>query len=90
MTQIEKNDGHTEPFDERKFYASILLTCREHSDPTAGCHGIAAAVTDTVAEQVADRESVMSTELRMLGRDALEEHSRTLADAFYVHDFERD
>lgn len=79
-----------EPFDDRKFYASILLTCRKYGDPTTGCHDIAATVTDTVVAEISGRETVMSTELRMLGRDALAEHSETLADEFYVHDFERD
>lgn len=86
---VVKRSGGTEEFDPRKVYGSIFLTCVRRSDHgKEECEDIAQRVTDGIAEKVADREEVLSVEIRMWGRNALREIDTDLAEAYYTHHIE--
>lgn len=83
---VVKRSGGAEPFDERKVYGSVYNICRTKTDRgTPECEDIAGRVADHVAEKVADREEVLSVEIRMWGRNKLREIDESLAAAYYVH-----
>lgn len=87
---VVKRSGGTEPFDERKVYASVYLTCLTHSDHDQyECEDIAETVSEYVAAQVEDREEVLSVEIRMWGRNRLRDIDEQLAEAYYTHHVEK-
>lgn len=83
---VVKRSGGVEPFDPRKVYGSIFLTCVNRSDHgKERCEDIAEQVTDVIEEHVADREEVLSVEIRIWGRNALKTIDEGLAEEYYTH-----
>lgn len=86
MNQIVKRNGHTEPFDERKVYASIYAVCLSLrvSDGTAEL--IAESVTDEVKEHLTDGE-ISARQLHLFVVDRLKHYNPAAA---YLYDTHKD
>lgn len=81
-----KRRGGSEPYDEKKVYASIYRVCLNRTDrQKTDCEDIAETVTDYVTEQVEGRQEVLSVEIRMWTRNKLREIDEQLAQLYYTH-----
>lgn len=64
MQHIVKRKGHTEPYDERKLYASVFSACQSVREPTGSSELIADKVVRDVANWIEKKHEVTSNDIR--------------------------
>ena len=84
MKHIVKRAGHSEPFDERKLYASIYASCLSVHEQSATAELIAQKVTENVLNWLESKTEVTSNDIRGIAGQFLSEHNRH-AGYLYLH-----
>ena len=64
MKHIVKRAGHTEPYDERKLYASIFSACQSVREPMGSAELIADKVVADMAVWIEQKHEVTSNDIR--------------------------
>lgn len=64
MQHIVKRKGHTEPYDDRKVYASVYSSCRSVHEPAGSAELIADQVSKKLAEWIKKKSEVTSNDIR--------------------------
>lgn len=87
MQHIVKRKGHTEPFDQRKIYASVYSSCivLRMSDEEAEL--LADTVTKDVVKALSSHTEVSSREIH---KNVVESLERYNPDAAYLYDTHKD
>lgn len=63
MKHIVKRKGHSEPYDERKVYASVYASCLSVRVPQGEAELVAEKVSAEVAKWIADKPEVTSGDI---------------------------
>jgi|SRR3989344_7171219 len=84
---IVKRRGHTEPYDEKKVYASAYAACRNTHLSEQESEKIADTVMRKVSQWVLSQEEVRSQEIFVHTTEALRELAR---DAAFMYETHRD
>ena len=79
---IVKRGGHTEPYDEKKFYASVFSACFALREPSPTCELVAGKVTSELNEWIKDKHEVTSDDLRRKASEFLEFYNSDAAHIF--------
>ena len=64
MQHIVKRQGHTEPYDERKVYASVYAACVSVREPAGSAELIADKVQKDVNAWIAKKHEVTANDIR--------------------------
>jgi transcriptional regulator NrdR family protein len=64
VKHIVKRAGHTEPYDEKKLYASIFYACQSVREPSGSAELIAEKVVADVNEWIEKKHEVTSNDIR--------------------------
>ena len=80
--QVVKRAGHTEPFDEKKIYASIYASCLAVRVPQGEAELVAEQVISDVKKWLSDKHEVTAHDIR---RVAASHFSAINADAAYLY-----
>jgi transcriptional regulator NrdR family protein len=64
MKHIVKRKGHTEPYDERKVYASVFAACQSVREPSGSSELVADKVVKDVNEWIEKKHEVTSNDIR--------------------------
>jgi transcriptional regulator NrdR family protein len=84
MKHIVKRSGHTEPYDEKKLYASIYAACLVVRDPVGTAEVIAGKVVDDMKVWIKDKNEVTSSDIRRNAAQHLHAYNPDAAYA-YMH-----
>ena len=87
MNHIVKRKGHTEPFDERKLYASVYASCMALRMSDEEAETIAQMVTDEVKGEIKDVKEVSSGNLQNAVTKSLKKYH---PDASYLYKTHKD
>ena len=87
MKQLVKRRGHTEPFDEKKLYGSILAACMSLRMKDEEAELLSETVSQEVVKAVADAETVDAATLH---KHVAERLHRYNPDAAFLYDTHRD
>ncbi len=71
MKHIVKRGGHSEPFDERKVYASIYAAALCTKEPIGSAELIAREVTEHVKNWITSKHEVTSNDIRRIAAQPL-------------------
>jgi transcriptional regulator NrdR family protein len=82
IAHIIKRQGHTEPYDERKLYASIYAICLSVRAAPADAELIANDVCRDINEWLSDKPEVTSHDVRNQAAKQLERYN---PDAAYLY-----
>ena len=61
---VKRSPGHSEPYDERKLYASIYAACLSLRTPTGEAELTASKVCSDIAPWLATKTELTSTDIR--------------------------
>lgn len=64
MQHIVKRKGHTEPYDERKVYASVFAACISVREPAGSAELVADKVQKDVNAWIAKKHEVTANDIR--------------------------
>ena len=64
MNHIVKRRGHTEPYDEKKVYASVFAACQSVREPVGSSELVAEKVLSDVNNWIAKKHEVTSNDIR--------------------------
>lgn len=64
MQHIVKRKGHTEPYDERKVYASVFAACQSVREPAGSSELVADKVQKEVSSWIAQKHEVTANDIR--------------------------
>lgn len=64
MQHIVKRKGHTEPYDEKKVYASVFAACQSVREPAGASELVAEKVLGDVNAWIAKKHEVTSNDIR--------------------------
>lgn len=64
MQHIVKRHGHTEPYDEKKLYASIYSACLSVREPAGSADLIAAKVVSDISTWLEKKHEVTANDIR--------------------------
>lgn len=64
MQHIVKRKGHTEPYDEKKVYASVFAACQSVREPAGSAELIAEKVMRDVNDWISQKHEVTSNDIR--------------------------
>lgn len=64
MQHIVKRKGHTEPYDDRKVYASVFAACQSVREPAGSAELIADKVQKDVSAWIAKKHEVTANDIR--------------------------
>jgi transcriptional regulator NrdR family protein len=64
MQHIVKRKGHTEPYDEKKVYASTFAACQSVREPVGGSELIAEKVMKEVNSWISKKHEVTANDIR--------------------------
>lgn len=82
MSHIVKRKGHTEPFDEKKLYASVYAACMTLRMEEEEAETIAQMVTDEVKNDIKKDKEVTSDKLQNAAAKYLKKYH---PDAAYIY-----
>lgn len=71
MQHIVKRAGHSEPYDNRKLYASIYAACLSVREHPGTAELIAQEVTEDVEKWLASKHEVTSNDIRKQASESL-------------------
>lgn len=81
MNHIVKRKGHTEPYDDRKVYASVFSACQSVREPAGSAELIADKVVKDLAEWIKNKHEVTSNDIRRQAAKHLKVYNQ---DASYM------
>ena len=84
---LVKREGHYEPFDERKVYASVYAACLNVRMHEGEAELIADKVSKEVGEQLSNKVEVDSNQILQLTAEALRKYN---SDAAFMYETHRD
>ena len=64
MQHIVKRKGHTEPYDDRKVYASVFAACQSVREPAGSAELIADKVQKDVSAWISKKHEVTANDIR--------------------------
>ncbi len=64
MQHIVKRKGHTEPYDERKVYASVFAACQAVREPAGSAELVADKVQKDVNAWISKKHEVTANDIR--------------------------
>lgn len=64
MNHIVKRRGHTEPYDEKKVYASVFAACQAVREPAGSAELVAGKVMEDVNHWIAKKHEVTANDIR--------------------------
>lgn len=64
MQHIVKRKGHTEPYDEKKVYASVFAACQSVREPAGSAELVAEKVMKDVNAWIAKKHEVTANDIR--------------------------
>lgn len=82
MKHIVKRKSHTEPYDERKLYASIYAACQSVREPAGSAELIAEKVAKEVTAWMTKKYEVTSNDIRRQAANHLKTYN---PDAGYMY-----
>lgn len=82
MKHIVKRAGHTEPYDEKKLYASVFFACQSVREPSGSAELIAEKVVGDMAEWIEKKHEVTSNDIRRVAGKHLHVYN---PDAGYMY-----
>lgn len=85
MKHIVKRAGHTEPFDNKKLYASIFAACLAMREPTGTAEVIAEKVSTDVEAWIEKKSEVLSNDIRRVAAKHLYAYNPDAAYAYMHH-----
>jgi len=85
MVLVVKRRGKTEPFDDKKLYASIYSACKDVNMDTQKCEGTAAKVVADVKAHFKARKEVNTTEVFGAVIELLAKHHEAAAFMYETH-----
>lgn len=86
MQHVVKRGGHSEEYDERKFYASIFAASLMLREPSTTAELVAEKVTTSMNNWIRNKHEVTSDDLRRKGSEFLEFYN---PDAAYIFKHQR-
>ena len=78
---IVKRKGHTEPYDDRKVYASVFAACQSVREPAGSAELVADKVMKDVNDWIAKKHEVTANDIR---REASKHLNAYNPDASYM------
>lgn len=85
MQHIVKRKGHTEPFDERKAYASIYAACQSVREPAGSAELIAEKVVSDLKHWLTKKHEVTANDIRRQAAKHLQAYNPDAAYMFLHH-----
>ena len=85
MQHIVKRKGHTEPFDERKVYASVYAACQAVREPAGSAELIAEKVVQDINSWIAKKHEVTANDIRRQASQHLQAYNPDAAYIFLHH-----
>ncbi len=85
MQHIVKRKTHTEPYDERKLYASIYAACQSVREPAGSAELIADKVVKDVGVWIAKKHEVTSNDIRRQAASHLRTYNPDAGYMFLHH-----
>jgi transcriptional regulator NrdR family protein len=86
MTQhIVKRKGHTEPFDERKVYASVYAACQAVREPAGSAELVAERVLIDIKHWIDKKHEVTANDIRRQAAKHLKAYNPDAAYIFLHH-----
>jgi transcriptional regulator NrdR family protein len=82
MNHIVKRSGHTEPYDERKLYASVFSACQSVREPAGSAELIAERVVKDVNSWLTKKHEVTANDIRRQAAKHLKVYN---PDASYMY-----
>jgi len=82
---IVKRRGHTEPYDERKAYASVYSACLSAHVPEQKAEKISAAVCKVVNKWIKSKKSITAHQLYAVMVRELKRHDKNAAFMYETH-----
>lgn len=82
---VVKRGGHTEPFDERKIYASVYEACHGALIPTTKAEKIASSVSNAIKKKVEQHETVSAHAIKLEVVKELKKHHKDVAFLYETH-----
>jgi len=64
MNHIVKRHGHSEPYDEKKLYASIYSACLSVREPAGSAELVADKVVEYISEWLSKKHEVTANDIR--------------------------
>ena len=85
-SHIIKRRGHSEPFDEKKIYASAYAACLNAELGEQKCEEVAEKVMKEITKEIKSRHNAVdSSELAELTHKALEKFDKDVAFLYKTH-----
>jgi transcriptional regulator NrdR family protein len=85
MQHIVKRAGHSEPYDERKLYASIFSACQSVREPEGSAELIADKVVKDVNEWIGKKHEITSNDIRHVASRHLQAYHPNAAYMYAHH-----
>lgn len=85
MSHIVKRKGHSEPYDERKLYASIYAACLSVREPTGAAELISQEVVREVGAWLANKQEVTSNDIRRIAAEHLKAVNPDAGHMYFHH-----
>ena len=85
MNHIVKRHGHTEPYDERKIYASVFASCQAVREPAGSAELVSEKVVSDVNNWIAKKHEVTSNDIRRQAAKHLKAYNSDAAYIFMHH-----
>lgn len=85
MQHIVKRKGHTEPFDERKVYASVYAACQAVREPAGSAELIADKVVGDIKAWIEKKHEVTANDIRRQAAKHLQAYNPDAAYIFLHH-----
>ena len=82
LNYLVKREGHLEPYDQRKLYASVYSACLSVREPVGSAELIANQVVEDVNHWLGHKHEVTSNDLRRIGSKHLHVYH---PDAAYMY-----
>lgn len=65
MKHVVKRQGHSEPYDERKLYASVFAACQSVREPVGSAELIAEKVVADINNWLEPKHEITSNDIRI-------------------------
>jgi transcriptional regulator NrdR family protein len=85
MNHIVKRHGHTEPYDEKKLYASIYSACLSVREPAGSAELIAEKVVSDISTWLQKKHEVTANDIRRHSSVHLKAYNPDAAYMFMHH-----
>ncbi len=85
MNHIVKRKGHTEPYDEKKLYASIYNACQSVREPAGSAELIAERIVQDINKWLAKKHEITANDIRRHAAQHLKAYNPDAAHMYLHH-----